>query len=319
MAKQIKQIRYFGEGDSRNYPASASQANLLNENYLQTCGVGRILQVSIHTLPGTRIHFNGDIKRTIYVGHSGVYQLDLTDTSAVLWGISFEEDDLEQLVNTGTNAGLIIDLLYEEDENSVAAGCGDEIETETIITSTGGKANIMVNSRIKNIHKNIWFGVDETVAPYVIGDTAEREYQSEFAQAVEAVHTMYEEHIAAITRPDGTITDPVLYEQYTECYHKKIKELFDRYKQHLDFSVDTDFCNSCIIVETGESGGETHALVDTFSGTRTDAGVSQHALNQFSDDVENAFDDITSTFEVNNGILSNNINTGNPDFNGNRG
>lgn len=309
MAKQIKQIRFFTErsDETRNYPSGITKAKLTDENYLHSCGVGRILQLSIHTLPGTRLYFNGDKDRAVYVGHSGVYQLDLNDVSAILWGVSFDSNDLAELETA--NAGLIIDVLYEE-EIDEATGCVDEVETETIITSTGGKASVTVNSRVKNIHKNIWFAVDETKAPYIMGDTAEREYRQEFDEAFGEMREMYESHVAPYLNPDGTIKRGYeeLYAQYTHCYQKKLDELIKKYRQHLPIlSEDVDLCecNSCVILNVSDGGDATtnHDLSQSF-GTNINSGISQNRLNNFAKDVENAFANIKIEPDVDQGILT---------------
>ena len=95
MAKQIKQIRWFGDGDKRNYPSTVNVQDLLDKNYFEQ--FSPILQLSIHTLPGVKVYFNDQTDNPIYVGHSGVYQLDLQDTSAVLWGMHFDSEDLDDI------------------------------------------------------------------------------------------------------------------------------------------------------------------------------------------------------------------------------
>lgn len=318
MAKQIKQIRYFGDnGDTRNFPSSVSKTKLTQVGYFETCGISKILQLSIHTLPGTRLVFNGDSDRPIYVGHSGVYQLDLTDTSAILWSVSFFEEDLDDIV--ASNAGLIIDILYEDDSTGEnGEGCESNATTEMVITSTGGKASITVNTNIKNIHKNLWYGVSEAVSPYIMTDTAERAKKEEYLTALRTLQDIYDEHVAAITDEDGNITDPYLMIQYTQCYREKLIELTKKYEDVLT----VNYIEPEIIVNVPEDqggSGSSHGLVNSFAGNNPNVGVSQQALNLFADSVEDAFDAIDIDFGIERGTnaLVINNNTAKPDFNNN--
>ena len=269
MAKQIKQIRWFGDEDSRNYPSTIS-ANLLQDSeYFQQ--FSPILQLSIHTLPGVKVYFNSQTDNPIYVGHSGVYQLDLQDTSAVLWGMHFSEDDLEDIKNT--NVGLIIDLMYsnEAEEDS-------EAETETVITSTGGQASISVSTHIKNIHKNIWYGVNDKIAPLVMErDSQLEKLKADFATLLKKLKDKYQDQLDKLNNMD--LDDlPTAMANCTACYEKCLQEIIEYYTE--------------AIAELEKQQINGYGLAQGFRDQDPNKAVSQKALYDLIDRITKAFNDL---------------------------
>ena len=227
MAKQIKQIRWFKDGDSRNFPSTILKKELqLDENnptdsYFEQ--YSPILQLSVHTLPGVKIYFNSQDKNPIYVGHSGVYQLDLTDTSAVLYGLHFDEKDLTDIENT--NVGLIIDLMYNNEAED-----DSEMETETIITSTGGKASISVDTHIKNIHKNIWYGVTDKISPYIMErDSKLEKLKAEFASIINNLKNRYKDILSQLDMSSSSYAEQ--FANCQACYARCLREIIDYYEE----------------------------------------------------------------------------------------
>ncbi len=221
MAKQIKQIRWFGLDDPRNFPSTIDRIDLEDAEYFEQ--FSPILQLSIHTLPGTKIYCNNQEENPIYIGHSGVYQLDLTDTSAILYGIHFNDDDLSDIENA--NVGLIIDLVY----NNVAED-DSEMETETVITSTGGKASVSVDTHIKNIHKNIWYGVTDKISPYIMErDSKLEKAKTEFSAILQRLKDRYQQMLANLDPNNPNYTEQ--FANCSACYEKCLKELIAYYEQ----------------------------------------------------------------------------------------
>lgn len=214
MAKQIKQLRYFGPNDYRNYPTTISREQLKSKSYMET--YSPILQISVHTLPGVIMYFNND-SLPVYVGHSGVYQLDMTDTTPVLYNVRFTDRDLDLIEKS--NFGLIIDLMYEDGytDNTVE-------EEETIITSSGGKASVQVLSNIKNIWKNIWFGIsdpEEKLRPFILQENAGLMIlREEYLRRLQALRDNYEAMIDNLDPDDPMYTD--IYAKMTCCYKKAL-------------------------------------------------------------------------------------------------
>ena len=222
MAKQIKQLRYFGESDARNYPSTISAAKLSTGAYMENWSP--ILQISVHTLPGVVMYFNDDTM-PVYVGHSGVYQLDMTDTTAVLNNVKFSLKDLQEIA--ATNFGLIIDLMYEDGY----AGNPWEEEEETIITSTGGKATVNISSNIKNIWKNIWHGVTEKEAqlrPFTLQEnSAVALLRAEKIKKLRELRDMYLAMIDSLDQQDESYSK--LLERMTCCYKNAIRLIAEEY------------------------------------------------------------------------------------------
>lgn len=278
MAKQIKQIRWFSDNDKRNYPSTIDVDNLLDKNYFEQ--FSPILQLSIHTLPGVKVYFNDQEDNPIYVGHSGVYQLDLQDTSAVLWGMHFDEEDLNDVKDS--NAGLIIDLMY----NNVAED-DSEAETETIITSTGGSASVSVSTHIKNIHKNIWYGVNDKIAPQVMErDSQLEKLKADFALLLEKLKAKYQDTLNQMSSIDSS-SFPDAMANCTACYEKCLKEIIDYYTEAiaaLESEQQNDF--------------EGHPIAQSFSERNPEKVVSQKALYDLIDRINKAFNDLKVVTDV---------------------
>ena len=107
MAKQIKQLRFYKDGDSNNSP---------NQSYKYYCDdtsfryYAPIYQLGIQTLPGTKIYLNQSTT-PIIIGASGIYELDLTNTTGILNSIRVDPTSMST-INNLDNAYLIIDLVY---------------------------------------------------------------------------------------------------------------------------------------------------------------------------------------------------------------
>ena len=283
MAKQIKQIRWFGDGDSRNYPSTITKKKLMNKEYFEE--YSPILQLSVHTLPGVKMYYNDQENNPIYVGHSGVYQLDLQDTSAVLHGIHFDKDDLKHI--EATNVGLIIDLMY----NDVAED-DSEAETETVITSTSGMASITVNTKIKNIHKNIWYGVNDNISPYVMErDSQLEELKAEFAELLKRLKEKYQSTLAQL----DTAAFPDAMLNCTACYERCLKKIIDYYTEAIAALENSKESGGSIILEQG------------FREASPEKAVSQKALYDLITRIEAAFDGLTANTNNTNGILKDSI------------
>lgn len=114
MAKQIKQFRYYGDGQSNNQP---SGKNITWKSYIKDggvfAGISSITQLGIQTLPGVRMYLN-NADSPIIIGTTGIYELDIEGISEIE-SIYFDEVSL-QSINDNGNAYLIIDMVCEEGE-----------------------------------------------------------------------------------------------------------------------------------------------------------------------------------------------------------
>lgn len=125
MAKQIAQFRYFGdEEDSFNQIGHANLYKNISDNYTEAISKAvltdgsifhdytPIIQLGVQTLPGTKFYLNAN-SAPIIVGASGIYELDLSETSTVITSIIFDMTSLE-LISKNPDGYLIIDIMYEE-------------------------------------------------------------------------------------------------------------------------------------------------------------------------------------------------------------
>lgn len=112
MAKHINQIRYYGDGNSKNYPSN------VNKQFLQSGSVFHntlpIVQLGIQTLPGMKIYINNHTN-PIIVGQTGIYELNV-DGMSYITDIRFDYSSLNLIDSNQVNAYLIIDYLYEKGE-----------------------------------------------------------------------------------------------------------------------------------------------------------------------------------------------------------
>lgn len=125
MSKKIAQFRFFGDRNKRfnstdneaiyhqmdeNSPTSLSGTDLVQgtifTNYTP------IIQLGIQSLPGLRFNLNTNLD-PIIMGASGMYELDLTDSSATLTSLTFERSSID-LITQNPDGYLIIDIVYEE-------------------------------------------------------------------------------------------------------------------------------------------------------------------------------------------------------------
>lgn len=111
MAKKIGQFRYYGENDSRNYPASINSVNLQSGNIFSQ--YIPIVQLGIQTIPGVEFTLN-DATSPMVVGMTGIYELNVDGLSRIS-SIRFKTESLN-VVRQNPNAYLIIDFLYEKEE-----------------------------------------------------------------------------------------------------------------------------------------------------------------------------------------------------------
>lgn len=123
--KKIAQFRFFGDNNSKfnstnqdqiyhqmdsNQPASLSSTDLNSANFF--ANYTPIIQLGIQSLPGLRFNLNANLD-PIIIGASGMYELDLTDSSATITSLKFDKTSLD-LINSNPDGYLIIDIVYQE-------------------------------------------------------------------------------------------------------------------------------------------------------------------------------------------------------------
>lgn len=105
--RKIKQLRYYADDHPKNagYQRSAQFCNETSFSYFAP-----IEQLGIQTLPGTKFYLNQSLD-PIIIGSTGIYELDLRNTTAILSSLRFDAKSMEKIKDLD-NGFLIIDLVY---------------------------------------------------------------------------------------------------------------------------------------------------------------------------------------------------------------
>lgn len=117
----VTQLRYYGIGNEKNIPLGEADGYWINgintetkkmKNLLQD--LGPAIKIGIQTLPGT-VFYLSDTNRII-IDHTGIYELDLTDTTTTINTLFFDPKSLA-MISQIDNASLIVDILYYPDSD----------------------------------------------------------------------------------------------------------------------------------------------------------------------------------------------------------
>lgn len=112
MSKTIRQFRWYGDGNTKNYPRGLTSQSLINGSaFFDGNLTGSISVLGIQAAPGTKFYINGS-PYAMYIGSTGNYNIDLESTTIVK--LEFDSNTLPYSVNSGIN-GLIVDAIYGED------------------------------------------------------------------------------------------------------------------------------------------------------------------------------------------------------------
>lgn len=124
--RKVVQLRYFGDSnaylntndkDAIYHQLDENQPNNLSSLDLSSgdafLDYMPIVQLGIQALPGTKFSLNAGLD-PIIIGTSGMYELDLQNSSAILTSLNFEQNSLDQ-IDKNPDGYLIIDIVYRED------------------------------------------------------------------------------------------------------------------------------------------------------------------------------------------------------------
>ena len=115
MKKQIKQFRYYGDGNVKNQPAEISSLNLASGSiFFNQEQLTSITQLGVQTIPGTLLYINNAVE-PIIVGSTGIYELNLENISEIT-ALSFHQDSIKFINNTSNIAYLVVDAIYNVGE-----------------------------------------------------------------------------------------------------------------------------------------------------------------------------------------------------------
>lgn len=113
MAKQVKQFRFYSDGNPKNSimkdGSKLDSKMLMNNNIFQS--YPEISQIGIQSLPGTEFYLNNSTY-PIMIGNTGIYELDVNGITDIS-NIYFEEKSIKA-INKSATAYLIIDIIYDD-------------------------------------------------------------------------------------------------------------------------------------------------------------------------------------------------------------
>lgn len=148
MVKKMTQLRYFGEGNGLTNHTNLWNLNTTTDKYELdfTETLAPITYLGIQALPGSKFYIN-DNTTEIIIGASGIYQLDLSNSTGSIYKISIAKavitliNEIYQNKNTITRpaAHLIIDLVYEGSDEDLEEedDSTPEDSTITLYNTTG--------------------------------------------------------------------------------------------------------------------------------------------------------------------------------------
>jgi hypothetical protein len=117
----IAEFRFYSEGNKNNYPPDSEiWLNALKEdigedkkNLLSNYNGAK--KIGIQGLPGTVFYLDDSTPEGIMIDHTGIYELDLRDTTVTINSLYFDGESLATISKVG-NASLIVDALcYKKD------------------------------------------------------------------------------------------------------------------------------------------------------------------------------------------------------------
>lgn len=126
--KKIAQIRFFGDtnafafadGSGMIYSNMAvnSPSDLISTELWEGAAFSQympIIQLGIQALPGTRFYLGNTTDNPIIIGASGMYELDVTNSSQAITKLSIDKNSLDA-ITANPDGYLIVDIIYDDEE-----------------------------------------------------------------------------------------------------------------------------------------------------------------------------------------------------------
>lgn len=104
MTYNFYQVRYSSADAPIN---TTTQANLISGAAFE--GYGPIFQLGIQAPPGTKVYLNHNIQPVI-IGHTGLFDIDLSNTDQYIQSIAFDQNSILNLVESNPSNYIIVDM-----------------------------------------------------------------------------------------------------------------------------------------------------------------------------------------------------------------
>lgn len=114
-SSSVFQFRYYGAKNPKNVPSDdmpwigASSDGTEAFDLLSSQGISAI-KIGIQTLPGVKFYLNNTGQNEIIIDHTGVYELDLRNTTTTISSLFFDPISLARIEEID-NASIIVDVL----------------------------------------------------------------------------------------------------------------------------------------------------------------------------------------------------------------
>jgi hypothetical protein len=113
MVKKVKQFRYYSEDNPNNNATKNEFLGKEESSLLKNCSPA--IHLGVQTIPGTKIYINEMFEGPLIIGASGIYELDLENTTGLITDIKVDPESMNTIASIPT-AYIIIDIVYEAEE-----------------------------------------------------------------------------------------------------------------------------------------------------------------------------------------------------------
>ena len=103
------QIRYYGAGNNKNFPATLTKEQLINGQLWSKTDFSYIFQLGVQTLPGVQFSIAQDPAILITIGSTGIYEINVENFSTIET-IKFTSESID-LIDSNPTTFLIIDVI----------------------------------------------------------------------------------------------------------------------------------------------------------------------------------------------------------------
>lgn len=117
----VYQFRYYGSANENNYPDGNSWIGLTDNSSAPKnllTGHGAAVKIGIQTLPGIKFSIGSSFSNSIIIDHTGVYELDLRNTTTTISNLSFDAASIAR-IDEIDNASIIVDVLCNPEDGTV--------------------------------------------------------------------------------------------------------------------------------------------------------------------------------------------------------
>lgn len=120
-SSSVFQFRYYGAKNPKNVPANTEWIGADSNggevlDLLNSQGISAV-KIGIQTLPGVKFYLNNLGNTGIIIDHTGVYELDLRNTTTTISTLYFDPESLARIEEID-NASIIVDVLSNSSTSS---------------------------------------------------------------------------------------------------------------------------------------------------------------------------------------------------------